>query len=353
MVERQYAADAAPAVDVQRCGVVMAPTGSALDLEGVLNPGVARDRSGSLLLYPRIVAAGNVSRIGVVRAVDTDKGPVLGPPTIVLAPEAEYERRTTAGGYGCEDPRVTFIAQLDVYVMAYTAFGPRGPRIAVAVSDDGYAWRRLGLVQYADDALNALPNKDAAFFPEPVLAPDGVPSLALYHRPMLHESVSGQAPIGFIRSLPPEKREVTCIAYVPLGPVLRDLTELTFAAHSVVVLPIGETWGLLKNGAGTPPVRTAAGWLSFFHGVDAIDRREGASLYYRAGIVIHDVERPDRIVYRSAEPFLEPEAIEERHGTVDDVVFPTGVDPRGDDTFDVYYGAADAKISRVRVRVTP
>jgi hypothetical protein len=34
---------------------------------GVLNPGVCRGRDGELYLFPRVVAAGNYSRIGVGR----------------------------------------------------------------------------------------------------------------------------------------------------------------------------------------------------------------------------------------------------------------------------------------------
>jgi predicted GH43/DUF377 family glycosyl hydrolase len=95
-------------------------------------------------------------------------------------------------------------------------------------------------------------------------------------------------------------------------------------------------------------VRNGAGWLSFFHGVDAIERNGAASLLYRAGIVIHDVMHPHRIIYRSPEPVLAPVTSDERFGVVDDVVFPTGVDALDDGRYDVYYGAADAKISRAR-----
>ena len=56
-----------PSVRCDRLGVIMAPSGSVLEAEGVLNPGVARDRQGRLLLFPRIVAEGNVSRIGITR----------------------------------------------------------------------------------------------------------------------------------------------------------------------------------------------------------------------------------------------------------------------------------------------
>ena len=312
-----------------------------------------RDRKGKLLLYPRLVAAGNVSRIGLVRVNETKAGRTFSPATVLFEPVADYERRDVPGGFGCEDPRVTFIPRLDAFVMAYTAFGPHGPRIALAISDDGYSWLRLGLARFADESLNHVPNKDAAFFPEPVLSPSGVLSFAMYHRPMLRASVNGQAPIGLILSLPDAEREVTCIAYVPAADVFRDVRALRDLRESTTAIPVGETWGRLKNGAGTPPVKTSLGWLSFFHGVDALDGANGPSLYYRAGVVVHDLERPHRLVYRSAEPLFAPETAEERIGIVNDVVFPTALDVRSPGHYDVYYGAADARIGCARVIVSP
>ena len=334
----------------RRCGIVMSPNGSALEAEGVLNPAVTRDRNGVLLMYARMVAAGNVSRIGIARGMEHPEGPVFERLGVVLQPETPYERRREPGGYGCEDARVTFIPALDAYVMAYTAFGPLGPRIALATSPDAYAWTRLGPISFADDDLNALPNKDAAFFPEIVLSPSGVPSFALYHRPMLLESVTGQAPIALMRSLPPQLRETTCLGYVPAKAALHDPQALCSVAESVRVLEVGDAWGRLKNGCGTPPVKTGAGWFSLFHAVDARDHPDGsASVYYRAGIVIHDLQRPHRVLYRSPEPLLGPETDAERYGVVDDVVFPTGIDVRAPGVYDVYYGGADARIARAVV----
>ncbi|HEY1429738.1 MAG TPA: hypothetical protein VGF18_09195, partial [Candidatus Tumulicola sp.] len=290
------------------------------------------------------------SRIGLVRGHEVNKSVTFERLGEVLVPEAPYEFR--AGGHGCEDPRVTFIPALDCYVMAYTAFGEAGPRIAIAVSKDAHAWSRLGLVQFSDSSLNDRDNKDAAFFPEPVLSPAGVLSFAFYHRPMLPGSVNGQTPIPVILSLDPSERETTHLAYIPVANVERDISSLCMASESIDILPVERGWGWLKNGAGTPPVRRAEGWLSFFHAVDAIQRDGDASLLYRAGIVIHDLARPHRILYRSPEPVLGPITPDERFGIVDDVVFPTGIDLRSDGQFDVYYGAADAKIAHVRFSIT-
>jgi predicted GH43/DUF377 family glycosyl hydrolase len=64
-------------------------------------------------------------------------------------------------------------------------------------------------------------------------------------------------------------------------------------------------------------------------------------------------EHPCEIRYRSAEPVLTPELPQERHGTIANVVFPTGIDRRDDlgspDRFDVYYGMADNRIGVARL----
>lgn len=338
---------------VERLGPVLVPDGDPNELEGVLNPASARTRDGGLLLYPRAVAKGNISRVERVGVTQRDATFITQRDGFALEPEATYEVRPSAG-YGCEDPRVTFIPALDRYVMAYTAFGPLGPRIAIALSHDGHSWERLGLMRFAQPGMVDGDDKDAAFFPEPVLSPRGERSLAFYHRPMLHLSaVDGRAAIPLIERLPFEDRESIRIGYVPLEPALRDVQGLLDVSESVIVLSPDANWGSIKVGAGTPPVRIAEGWLSLFHGVDLIDNSGARPKFrYSAGIVIHDLEQPNKIVYRSPEPVITPETEYERKGIVDNVVFPTGIDLRADlgpRTFDVYYGMADYAIGAARL----
>jgi beta-1,2-mannobiose phosphorylase / 1,2-beta-oligomannan phosphorylase len=333
---------------VERLGLVLAPDGSANEIEGVLNPACARTREGELMLYPRVVAAGNISRIGRVHM-----SPVATRDGYALEPSASYELRPSPG-YGCEDPRVTFVPVLDAYVMAYTAYGPTGPRIAIALSSDGFSWERLGLVAFNAPGLHDGEDKDAAFFPEPVTSPDGVRSLAFYHRPMLHLSaVDGRAALPMIQRLPFADRESIRIGYVELEAVLADRRALLDVRESALVLSPDEHWGSIKIGAGTPPVRTPNGWLSIFHAVDLIDDSGSKPKFrYSAGAVLHDLAAPHHVLYRSPQPLLSPESEFERNGVVDNVVFPSGIDPRadlGDDVFDFYYGMADYSIGAARV----
>lgn len=187
---------------IERIGLVAEPTGDPSEAGGILNPAAIRGPHRELVLYPRCVAEGNISRIGTMRVHESAGGFEIDRLDFALQPEAPYELRPHPG-YGCEDPRVTYLEVLKAYVMAYTAFGPDGPRIALAISEDAYRWQRLGLVRFTAGANVVGDDKDAAFFPQPVLSPKGRRSLAFYHRPMLHlSSVDGRASIPMIERMP-------------------------------------------------------------------------------------------------------------------------------------------------------
>ena len=86
---------------LQRLDMVIEPEpGNPHEVEGILNPAAARGPDGQLYLFPRLVAKGNYSRIGIARV----KFNAAGDPTaierlgIALEPEAEYERRSDGGG---------------------------------------------------------------------------------------------------------------------------------------------------------------------------------------------------------------------------------------------------------------
>jgi predicted GH43/DUF377 family glycosyl hydrolase len=116
-------------------------------------------------------------------------------------------------------------------------------------------------------------------------------------------------------------------------------------------------WEKLKIGGGAPPMMCRHGWFIVYHGVSDIGRTSGGTrkLCYAAGVMIASPEHPTKLIYRSPEPVMVPETEAEMHGTVDAVVFPTGLDRRDDlndpDRFDVYYGMADDRIGVARLRV--
>ena len=219
------------ALKFTRSGIVLKPS-ATLGRMGTLNPACARLRDNALELYPRMVAPGNISRIGSFRANERSDGSLeLEFRGFALEPEAPYELRDGSGGYGCEDPRVTFVAAIDRYVMAYVAFGPRGPEVAVAISEDGLLWTRLGLLQF-QGSDEPFADKDAAIFPEPVISPSGIESLAFYHRPTLQLSGNAKQTLLAIEALPPSRREGISIAYVPLAAIRADINALCVATET-------------------------------------------------------------------------------------------------------------------------
>jgi predicted GH43/DUF377 family glycosyl hydrolase len=92
-------------------------------------------------------------------------------------------------------------------------------------------------------------------------------------------------------------------------------------------------WEGRKIGGSTPPIRTGAGWLVLYHGVDD-------KIVYRVGAMLLDLNDPRMVLGRTPRPILEPEADYERVGLIPNVVFPCGNVVIGDELF-VYYGGAD------------
>ena len=310
---------------LQRLGVVMEPEPrNPMEAEGVLNPASARGRDGQLYLFPRLVARGNYSRIGMARVRFDDAGDPVGVERlgVALEPEADYELRPDGGG--CEDPRITFIEPLDQYVMTYTAFSSRGPRIALAASKDLFHWERLGLATfkpYEGLSFNDVDNKDGVFFPVAIPDPEGRPAMALIHRPLF----PGTGPDEKLHCRFPRerdaRRESIWISYNSLSKdccesrVCRHLCH--FDSHQQLAAPLAP-WEQLKVGAGTPPILTPEGWLFLYHGVAAALGAPGSArrLSYSAGLLLLDAKRPHLVRHRSQEPVLAPDLRKEREGIV-------------------------------------
>ncbi len=341
-----------------RLGVVMAPEdGNPLEAEGVLNPASGRDPDGVLYLLPRLVAAGNVSRVGLARVIIDDDGVPVGVERegVVLEPDRAWERgavsrrRRGPSGHVRTGARA---ARHDV----------RGVRAAGAAHGAGASrrtfasWRRLGpaLFAYDDDLdvdLNLFHNKDTVFFPTPVTSPAGVESLAVLHRPMwdLDEIRPGQG-VVLPRGLTDERHSIW-ISYVPLASVLEDVGNLVhWREHRFLAGP-EYAFEELKIGGGPAPLRVPEGWLLLHHGVtgvlaSGVDQQQRVN--YAAGALLLDADDPSVVLARTPSPLLAPETDDERSGIVPNVVFPTAIEEIGGAHY-VFYGMADSKIGVARL----
>ena len=198
--------------------------------------------------------------------------------------------------FGVEDARLTLVA--GEYVMNYTAVSAAGIATGIATSRDLTSWQRRGIA-FAPN------NRDVTIFPEQIGG-----RYAALHRPM---------PDGIGRP---------AIWYATSPDLLH------WGDHAFVAGRRSAAWDDLKIGGGAVPFRVADGWLAIYHGVT----RE--PMTYSLGALLLDDRDPSRVIARSREPILKPEAPYEVNGFFGNVVFTCGAVLVGD-VVKIYYGAAD------------
>ena len=88
-------------------------------------------------------------------------------PEPLLAPEDGVESEL----WGFEDPRVVFVPELECWVITCTAYGPAGPAVYLATTEDFRTVVRHGIIRQPED-------KNAALLPHRI---DG--KWVLLHRP--------------------------------------------------------------------------------------------------------------------------------------------------------------------------
>jgi predicted GH43/DUF377 family glycosyl hydrolase len=273
----------------------------------VFNPGAARVGDDTLLLI-RVEDLRGISHLLAARSHDGATAWRFDPePLIVPEPERHPEEI-----WGCEDPRLTWLAEREEWAIAYTAYSRRGPLVSLALTPDFIEVRRQGPVTAPED-------KDAAIFPHRIGG-----RWAMIHRP---SPVSGDASI-----------------WISYSPDLRHWGdhELLLEARR------GAWWDAGKVGLGPPPLETAEGWLVCYHGAHLTS----SGPIYRVGLALLDLEDPRHILHRTDEWVFGPRATYERSGDVNKVVFPTGwVLDEATQVISMYYGAGDSVIALATARL--
>ena len=209
---------------------------------------------------------------------------------------------------GVEDPRIVRIG--DTYHLCYVMWNEKQTNVGRATSPDLSKWTDHG-VMFGHEFFGN--NKNATLFPEKI---DG--RYALIHRPMGFSWGGESGPLDMWLSLS------------------KDLKN--WSGHRRLLRARrGEVdWEYSKIGLGAPPFKTKAGWLMIYH---AVDRK----MVYRLGLVLLDLEEPTKVLKRTDEPILQPEADWEVKGDVKNVVFTCGAVLLGTELW-VYYGGADTVI---------
>ena len=128
-----------------------------------------------------------------------------------------------------------------------------------------------------------------------------------------------------------------------------DSADLGYWGNHQLVLGVEDVpFANDKIGPGAPPVRTEKGWLTLFHAVDRDPARgkngweDAWQKRYTAGIMLLDLENPERVIGMSKLPLMAPEApYETTGGFRNHVIFPGGMILEDSGEVKIYYGAAD------------
>jgi predicted GH43/DUF377 family glycosyl hydrolase len=210
-------------------------------------------------------------------------------------PYPVFEPSTSLEKYGCEDPRITVLNGR--CYMTYTAYGDIYQIGITSISPEDLMGKRWEWGERFYPFPN-IKNKNAVIFPRMV---NGLYTMC--HR------------------LDPD-------VYVAFSKDLRSWGESEW-----VMGPRQGHWDCVKVGAAGPPIEIEEGWLLVYHGVDS-------DKIYRLGSAILDRDNPQKVVYRSEEPILEPCEDYERNGWIPNVVFSCG-SVLVDDKLLISYGGAD------------
>ena len=267
----------------------------------VFNPGATRLQDGTTLLLCRVEDRRGHSHLCAARSANGVDGWVIDDAADASAGSGGHPEEL----WGIEDPRITLVAELGKYAVAYTAFSKGGPGVALALTEDFRHFERYGLVMQPDD-------KDAALLPRRI---DG--NFALLHRPITDAGAH---------------------IWISFSPDLRN-----WGSHKLVLQARkGAWWDANKVGLSPPLIETPRGWLMLYHGV----RHTAAGALYRLGAALFDLETAERCLLRGDSWIFGPEAPYEREGDVGNVAFPCGSTIGDDgDTINLYYGAADTSIA--------
>jgi predicted GH43/DUF377 family glycosyl hydrolase len=311
---------------------VLSPRPGAWDSVSTFNPGAVLHEGRVLMLYRAVSDIGQyVSRFGLAASEDGRRfervvdGPVFGP-------RQDYE----AGGV--EDARIT--CEGDQFLITYAAVSVvPGPAYAdmdffTVTKQDPYA-ERPGIPPMGPSYTGLLRSHDLRnFTQEGLITPPGVDDRdgVLFPEKVGGRYVMLHRPTSWVGERYGTEKPAIWLAYS------HDLHTWDYGEGDGNLLMVPEAgWEEAKIGAGPPPVRTDAGWLMIYHGVDH-------RYVYRVGAALLDLEDPSRVLARTSDFLMQPGEEWEQAGIIPNVCFPTAALWEPGRELLVYYGAADMHV---------
>lgn len=308
---------------------VLAPRPGEWDSVSVFNPGAILWNGKVHMLYRAVSDIGEyVSRFGMAVSEDgyaferVSSGPVF-------EPQHDYE----VGGV--EDARIT--RDGDEFLITYAAVSKvPGPIYAEVdffriTRDDPYC-PRPGMPPMGESYTGLLRSADLrSFASEGLLTPPGTDDRdgVLFPETIGGRYVMLHRPTSWVGPDYGTDRPAVWLAYSD------DLKEWDYGRKGQhLLMTPQEPWEESKLGAGPPPVKTEAGWLMLYHGVDR-------KYVYRVGAALLDLDDVSKVIARTEDFLMEPQEEWEKVGVIPNVVFPTAAVWEPGRELLVYYGAAD------------
>ena len=244
-----------------------------------------------VVCFPDCVYLTSISHLRLARSRDGRHFEVDAQPALV--PDQPYE------AFGLEDPRITKLD--DTYYVVYKGVSPNGITQCLASTRDFVNWTKHGIIFCPE-------NMDGMIFPSKVRG-----RYAALHRPQPRFIGAPNIWIAYSEDL------------------------IHWGEHKLLLACSAGTWEGGRIGGGAVPFMTERGWLEIYHAATPDD-------HYCLGAMLLDAEYPERMLAKTPEPIMSPEAPYETSGFKPNVVFTCGAVVRGD-TVSVYYGAADEVVA--------
>src|SRR2546423_10213736 len=121
-------------------------------VNSVFNAGATLLADGSTLLLCRVEDRRGISHLCAARSRNgVDRWEIDGEPTLLSSPKAYPEEL-----WGIEDPRITFVPELQQYAVTYTSYSRGGPGGSLALTKDFRSFERYGVIMPPGDKDSAL-----------------------------------------------------------------------------------------------------------------------------------------------------------------------------------------------------
>src|SRR5205085_4296217 len=116
-------------------------------MNSVFNAGATLRPDGSTLLLCRVEDRRGLSHLCVARSLNGVDGWQIDQKPTLLPDVERYPEEL----WGIEDPRITYVPELNQYAIAYTSYSRGGPGVSLALTRDFRTYERLGVVMSPDD----------------------------------------------------------------------------------------------------------------------------------------------------------------------------------------------------------